>query len=504
MNDRERREGLRRQVEDRIEKLRGLRERGVDPYPARFERQMTTLEARERFEADGQEGSVVLAGRITAIRDHGRSAFLDVEDGSGRIQAYFKRDRLGEEAYSLLRFLDIGDILGIEGPLFRTRTGEITVQVEGLRVLGKALRTPPIVKEEKGEGGERGAVHDAFTDKEQRYRQRYLDLMVNPEVRRIFRTRTRITSILRAVLEEEGYLEVETPVLQPIYGGAFARPFKTFHNALGIPLYLRIANELYLKRLIIGGFERVFEFAKDFRNEGIDRLHNPEFTQLELYAAYADYEVMMRLLEAMLHRVAVEVAGGPDIVYQGREISFRQPFERISYHEAIEKVMGVDVRGMTESELRAIGRERGLDLEEKPGRGRILEEMFGEFVEPELVAPTFVVDYPREISPLAKRKPDEPEVVERFELIVCGGEIANAFSELNDPIDQRARFEEQMSLRAAGDEEAQVIDEDYLKALEYGMPPTGGMGIGIDRLVMLFTDAASIREVILFPQMRPE
>jgi len=448
--------------------------------------------------------SVALAGRIIAVRDHGRSVFLDIEDGSGRIQAYFKRDRLGEETFSLLRLLDIGDILGIEGPLFRTRMGEITVQVEALRILGKALRTPPIVKEEKGGEGDVGAIHDAFTDKEQRYRQRYLDLMVNPAARRIFRARTRITTILRTLLEDRGYLEVETPVLQPVYGGASARPFKTFHNALGIPLYLRIANELYLKRLIIGGFERVFEFSKDFRNEGIDRLHNPEFTQLELYAAYADYGEMMRLLEEMLHRVATELSGGSEIVYGDRTISFAPPFERIGYYDALEKATGVDVRAMGEADLRDLGRRRGLDLEGKGGRGKVLEAMFDAYVEPDLVAPTFVIDHPRELSPLAKRKPGEPDVVERFELIVSGGEIANAFSELNDPIDQRERFEEQMSFRAAGDEEAQVIDEDYLKALEYGMPPTGGMGIGIDRLVMLLTDAASIREVILFPQMRPE
>ncbi len=500
----EKKEGLKKLREDRIEKLKGLRELGIDPYPPRFSRDRLAREAGEAFEQGRLDGKVSLAGRVFAVRDHGKSCFMDIEDASGRIQVYFKKSIIGDEPYSLLKFIDIGDFVGVTGPLFKTRVGETTLQVESCQVLGKSLRPPPIVKEEMDEESGRTVVHDSFTDKEQRYRQRYLDLMVNLDVREKFIVRSRVVSLIRGYLEDKGYLEVETPVLQPVYGGAYARPFETFHNALGIPLFLRIANELYLKRLIIGGFERVFEFSRDFRNEGIDRLHNPEFTQVELYAAYSDYFGMMKILEELLDRVSTEITGGPDIVYRGNKISLKSPIKRIPYYKILSEVAGSDVSREGEGELRRICDGLGIDVSEKVGRGKILEEMFDKLVEARIVNPTFIVDYPREISPLAKGRPDDPDIVERFELIVCGEELANAFSELNDPLEQRKRFEEQMRLREEGDEEAQVLDEDFLKALEYGMPPTGGMGIGVDRLVMVLTDSPSIREVILFPQMRPE
>jgi lysyl-tRNA synthetase class 2 len=503
-NGKEKKEGLKRLRADRIEKLNSLREQGIEPYPPRFSRDAMAREAGEAYERGKLDGNVSLAGRVFAIRDHGKSCFLDIEDGSGRIQVYLKKNLIGDETYSLIKFLDIGDFIGVTGPLFKTRVGETTLQVESFQVLGKSLRPPPIVKEEKDEESGESVVHDSFTDKEQRYRQRYLDLMVNLEVRKNFIIRSRIISIVREYLEEHGYLEVETPVLQPVYGGAYARPFQTFHNALGIPLFLRIANELYLKRLIIGGFEKVFEFSKDFRNEGIDRTHNPEFTQVELYSAYSDYFEMMKLLEELLERISIDITGGEELQYKGNRISLKSPFKRISYYDILSEYAGNDVRHAGEEELRGICKKLNIDVSEKVGRGKILEDMFDDLVEPKITTPTFVVDYPKEISPLAKSSPDDPDVVERFELIICGEEIANAFSELNDPLEQRKRFEEQMILREKGDEEAQVIDEDFLRALEYGMPPTGGMGIGMDRLVMVLTDSPSIREVILFPQMRPE
>ncbi len=503
-NKDESREGLRRLREDRLEKLNDLKGRGIDPYPTKFSREHMAGEVKESFDRGELDGSVSLAGRVFAIRDHGKSSFLDIEDTSGRIQVYFKKDVLGDETYSVIGCLDIGDFIGVTGEIFRTRRGEITLNADSLQVLSKSLRPPPIVKTEiDGESGHE-VVHDSFSDKEQRYRQRYLDLMVNKDVREKFRARSEIIARMRDYLVSRDYLEVETPVLQPIYGGAFARPFKTHHNALGIPLYLRIANELYLKRLIVGGFEKVFEFSKDFRNEGIDRLHNPEFTMLELYAAFTDYLDMMALLEDLLYRLSMEINGSPDVEYGGNRISFKPPFPRVPFYQSISERIGSDIRKAGEDELRKICEGRGMDVSEKIGRGKLLEELFDEIVEPEIVDPTFVIDYPKEISPLAKNKPGEPDIVERFELIICGSEIANAFSELNDPIEQRERFEAQMELKASGDEEAQVLDEDFLKAMEYGMPPTGGMGIGVDRLVMIFTDLPSIREVILFPQMRPE
>ncbi len=497
-------EGLRRLREDRLEKLRTLRERGVEPYPARCIRERLSSDVKESFERGELKGEVSLAGRIFAIRDHGKSCFMDIEDAAGRIQLYFKKDVVGESTFSILSLLDIGDFLGVTGPLFRTRVGEITVKVESFLILSKSLRTPPIVKEEVDEESGNAVVHDPFSDKGRRYRQRYLDLMVNRGVRESFVVRSRIISSMRRHLEGEGYLEVETPVLQPVYGGAFARPFKTFHNALGIPLFLRIANELYLKRLIIGGYEKVFEFSRDFRNEGMDRLHNPEFTMLELYAAYSDYFGMMDVLERMLSTISKEITGKTELTYKGNAISFGPPFERISFYQAVSEAVGDDVQNLDEAGLRKLCDEKGLEVSDRIGRGKILEELFDEFVEPGIVGPAFVIDYPREISPLAKSRPESPDVVERFELIVCGEEIANAFSELNDPLEQRKRFEAQMELREKGDEEAQVLDEDFLRALEYGMPPTGGMGIGVDRVVMIFTGLRSIREVILFPQMRTE
>ncbi len=498
-------EGLKRLRDERLEKLKALRSLDVEPYPPRFSRNRMSREVKDLFDKGEMNDEVSLAGRVFAMRDHGKSSFIDIEDSSGRIQVYFKKDLLGEGSYSLLRFLDIGDFIGVTGYMFRTRVGEITLRADSFHILSKSLRPPPIVKEAREDGSGRRVVYDSFTDKEQRYRQRYLDLMVNRDVRENFRTRSRVIALLRGYLEDRGYLEVETPVLQPVYGGAFARPFTTHHNALGIRLYLRIADELYLKRLIIGGFEKVFEFSRDFRNEGIDRLHNPEFTQLELYAAYDDYTGMMVLLEDLLAHVVREIRGNESgLIYGDNELSFAPPFKRIQYYEALSGAAGQDVRDLGEEDLREICDERGLNVSEKIGRGKILEALFDEFVEPDITGPAFVVDFPREISPLAKGKPGEPDLVERFELIVCGQEIANAFSELNDPLEQRARFEEQMRFRERGDEDTQVLDEDFLRALEYGMPPTGGMGIGIDRLAMILTNRTNIREVILFPQMRPE
>ena len=496
----------------RREKLDTLVARGVAPFAYGFDR---THEARDavRLLPAGQqeEGDVVrVAGRIVSWRAHGKTTFAHIADDSGRIQLYFKRDQLGEQVYGNLELLDIGDVVGVSGPLFRTRTGEVTIRAAEIELLAKSLRPLPFGKEELVEGAV--VRHSGFADPEQRYRQRYADLAVHPEVRSLFRARSRMISELRQALDMLGYLEVETPVLQPLYGGAAARPFTTHHNALDMPLYLRIADELYLKRLIVGGFDRVYEIGHDFRNEGIDRTHNPEFTMLEFYAAYADYTVMMERVESLVVRAADAVRSiwsPPDIegaVEHGVEgvPTFSPPFPRIEWVPSLNAALGADALNLDEASLRNAAQRVGVQKPESLSAPKVLDEMFQALVESKLQEPTFVVDYPVALSPLAKPKRGNPALTERFELFARGRELANAFSELNDPIDQRRRFEAQALLRAAGDEEATGVDEDYLRAMEYGMPPMGGVGIGIDRLFMYLTNTPNIRDIILFPTLRPE
>ena len=438
------------------------------------------------------------------MRQHGKTVFADLADRDGRIQLFFRANDLGD-AFALLDLLDPGDWLGVDGGVMKTRAGEVTVKVRTFELLAKSIRPLPYGKEEVDEETGEARIHGGFTDVEQRYRQRYADLAVNREVREVFRTRTRIVTAMRRFLDARDFIEVETPVLQPLYGGASARPFVTHHNALDMPLYLRIADELYLKRLIVGGMERVYEIGKDFRNEGIDRTHNPEFTMLEFYQAFADYEDMMRLVEELLAEVASAVTGGaPDVLHAGRPISFSAPFRRLGYLQALAEIGGLDTAGMDGAALARAAQQAGVEDADTLSRPGLLDALFKETVEHHLHDPVFITDYPRELSPLAKPKRGDPRLVERFELMVAGREIANAFSELNDPFDQRERFEAQRRLREAGDEEAQQLDEDYLRALEYGMPPTGGVGIGVDRLTMLLADQASIKDVILFPTLRPE
>ena len=490
-------------IDQRLKKLELIREMGIEPYPYRFQPTHSSDALRSQFDSlEASESEVTIAGRLMVTRGHGKAAFADLRDGEGRFQIYVKLDVVGEETFGLWRLLDIGDFVGVAGPVFRTRTGEMTVRVRKLEILSKAIRPLPVPKEEVKDG-ER-VVHDAFSDIELRYRRRYLDLALNPEVREVFRKRTRVISSIRRFLDERGFLEVETPALQPIYGGASARPFVTHHNALDIPLYLRISDELYLKRLIVGGFDRVYEICKDFRNEGIDRTHNPEFTLLELYQAYADYGDMMSIAEELVASVAEEVNGSPRISYQGEEVDLTPPWRRLPMMEAIQMHADIDPMNASDPDLEVLCQRLGVEVEPGLSRGKLIAEIFDAAVAPHLVQPTFVTDYPVELSPLAKRHRRSRDLTERFEPFICGGEIGNAFSELNDPIDQRRRFEEQMVLRAEGDDEAHVMDEDYVRALDYGMPPTGGLGIGVDRVVMLLTDSASIRDVILFPQMRPE
>lgn len=507
-------EELNQVLRARREKLDGLRSRGIEPFAYAYDRSHTTTAARTAFERaeaaeelpeDGHGPEVKVAGRIVSWRGHGKSAFAHVEDGDGRLQLYFKKNVLGDDAFDLaLEMLDLGDWVGVNGPTFRTRTGEVTVRVDAFTLLSKSLRPLPFGKVEVDpETGER-VVHSGFSDTEARYRQRYADLAVHPEVREVFRTRARIVTELRRFLDEEGFLEVETPALQPLYGGAAARPFVTRHNALDREMYLRIADELYLKRLIVGGFEAVYEIAKDFRNEGIDRFHNPEFTMLEFYRAYWDYHDVMAFAERMLARVVEAVAGSREVTFQGTSLSFEAPFRRIRFMEALADALGADPAGLSDDELRARARALHLPDLDGAGRGKVLDKLFGELVEPGLEQPTFVLDHPIELSPLAKPHRESAGVVERFELYVNGAELANAFSELNDPLDQRARFEAQSALRDGGDDEAHRVDDDYIRALEYGLPPTGGLGMGIDRLVMLLTDQPSIRDVILFPVLRSE
>ncbi|CAN5722935.1 lysine--tRNA ligase [soil metagenome] len=494
-----------RVVRDRLAKLESLRQRGVEPFGYGYDVTHSALDALALL-PDGVEesSSVRVAGRVVALRDMGKSTFAHLADRSGRVQIYLRLTVLGEESYRLLDLIDIGDWLGVEGPLFRTRTGEATIRVDTYELLSKAIRPLPLGKEEVDpDTGER-KVYSGLADREARYRQRYVDLAISPEVREVFAVRARVISGIRRFLDERGFLEVETPILQPIYGGASARPFVTHHNALDMPLYLRIADELYLKRLIVGGMERVYEISKNFRNEGMSRFHNPEFTMLEFYAAYHDYEDLMELAEQLLLDVALGACGSSGVQYGSNLIEFAAPFARMTMYESLRDVGQVDVESLNDLDLRERVRRLGVDGVEQMGRGKLIDELFGALVEPQLIQPTFITDYPREMSPLAKPKRGAPELTERFELICAGKEIINAYSELNDPLDQRERLEAQARLRDEGDEEAQVVDEDYIRALEYGMPPTGGLGMGIDRLVMLLTNQSSIRDVILFPTMRPE
>lgn len=484
----------------RHEKLNQIRELGFNPYPHSYERTHFAGEIITKFESY-ENKTVNIAGRIMAIRKHGKAAFCHIMDSSGKIQIYIRQDQVAEKLYELFNLIDIGDIVGIIGDVFRTRTGEITVLVKNLQLLSKTLRTLPIVKE-KIEDGER-TIYDEFADKEMRYRQRYIDLIVSPNVNEVFIKRTKIIKALRKFLEDKGFMEVETPILQPLYGGATARPFITHHNALDIDLYLRIADELYLKRLIVGGYEGVFEFGKDFRNEGIDRFHNPEFTMLELYVAYQDYLLMMELVESMISFTVSQVLGTLKTIYQGNEIDFTPPWPRRKMKEILKAYTGYEIIGKDKSELLSIAKDLNVPIEAGVGVGKIIDEIFSERVEPHLIQPSFIIDYPVELSPLAKKHRNEIGLVERFEGYVAGKEICNAFSELNDPTDQRARFEQQLEYARAGDEEAHVMDEDFIRALEYGMPPTAGLGVGIDRLVMILTDSPSIRDVIFFPHMRP-
>ena len=495
--------------QDRLDKLAELRKRGVEAFAYRYDVSHSSTAARclfESVEAAGQNESeaVSIAGRILSVRTHGKISFIDIADREGRIQLFLRQNELGPERYSLIELFDPGDWVGAAGPLFRTKAGEISIRAQSVEFLAKSLRPLPFGKEEISETTGERIVHGGFADMEQRYRQRYADLAVNPDVRRVFMTRTRVVTAMRRFLDARGYVEVETPVLQPLYGGAFAKPFATHHNALDMPLFLRIADELYLKRLIVGGFERVYEIGKDFRNEGIDRTHNPEFTMLEFYEAFADYEDMMRLVEQLFAEIVREATGAQVVHFQGTDIDFTPPYQRISFLGAIQERGGFDPVAASEEELRKHARKLGVEDVDDMNRIKLLDELFKELVEQHIVQPVFVIDHPRELSPLAKPKRGDPTVVERFELVAMGRELANAFSELNDPIDQRDRFAAQAQLRAEGDEEAQTFDEDYVRALEYGMPPTGGVGMGVDRLVMLLTDQPSIRDVILFPTMRPE
>jgi len=491
----------------RRKSLQALREAGVNPYPeAGYEINMTSNEILSRFDDDKPEElkSISLAGRIMSRRIMGNASFAELQDKAGRIQLYFRRDDIcpgdDKSKYNQIfkKYLDIGDIIGIKGYAFRTKMGEISVHVEDFTVLSKAIRPLPIVKEKDGK------TYDAFTDPDQRYRQRYVDLVVNPQIRDVFIKRTKLMNTMREMFNEHGYLEVETPILQAIPGGAAARPFVTHHNSLNMPMYLRIANELYLKRLIVGGFDGVYEFSKDFRNEGMDRTHNPEFTVMEIYVAYKDYHWMMDFTEAMIERVAIALHGKTQVQVGDKKIDFKRPYPRITMTDAIKTHTGYDIAGKSEDELRAICKTLDIETDPSMGKGKLIDEIFGEKCEPNYIQPTFIIDYPKEMSPLTKKHRDNPDLTERFELMVNGKEIANAYTELNDPIDQRERFEEQLKLSQKGDDEAMFIDQDFLRALEFGMPPTAGMGIGIDRLTMLLTNSPSIQDVLFFPQMKPE
>ncbi|MGN0195840.1 MAG: lysine--tRNA ligase [Candidatus Cryptobacteroides sp.] len=490
----------------RRESMKKLREMGIEPYPApRYPVNATAKSIAEEYDAEkGNLTDVCIAGRIMSRRIMGAASFIELQDETGRIQVYVKRDEIcpGEDKtlYNTVfkKLLDIGDIIGIKGFAFITQTGQLSVHAKELTVLSKSLKVLPIVKEADGK------VHDAFTDPELRYRQRYVDLIVNPQVKEVFVKRAKIIDTMRRYFNDAGCLEVETPILQSIPGGATARPFITHHNALDIDLYMRIANELYLKRLIVGGFSGVYEFAKDFRNEGMDKTHNPEFTCMEIYVAYKDYIWMMEFVEKMLEKIALEVNGTTKVRIGDNEVDFKPPFRRLPMLEAIKEYAGVDIAGMDEDQLRETCKKLHVETDPSFGKGKLIDAIFGEYVEGHLIEPTFIIDYPVEMSPLTKRHRENPQLTERFELFVCGKELANAYSELNDPVDQLERFEEQARLKSKGDDEAMFVDYDFVRALEYGMPPTSGLGMGIDRLTMFMTGQSSIQDVLLFPQMRPE
>ena len=494
---------LSEQEKVRRDKLKSLRALGINPYPADlFPVDHSSAQIKANFT---DEKEVVVAGRLMSRRIQGKASFAELQDSQGRIQVYFNRDKIcpGEDktAYNEVykKLLDIGDIIGIRGTLFTTQVGEPTIMVKSFELLNKTLRPLPLPKTDTS-----GNTYDGFNDPEQRYRQRYVDLIVNPKVKDTFVKRTKITQTIRSFFDNKGYLEVETPILQPIPGGAAARPFVTHHNALNIPLYLRVANELYLKRLIVGGFDGVYEFSKDFRNEGMDRMHNPEFTVMELYVAYKDYFWMMETTEALLEKVAIEATGSSSVDLEKHSIDFKSPYPRVPILEAIHTHTGIDVSEMNENQLRIAAKGLGLEVDDTMGEGKLIDTIFGEKCEHHYIQPTFIIDYPKSMSPLTKEHRSNPKLTERFELMVNGKELANAYSELNDPIDQRKRFEEQLELSEKGDDEAMFIDQDFLRSLEYGMPPTSGIGIGIDRLCMLLTNNNSIQEVLFFPQMKPE
>ena len=489
----------------RRESLNELRNMGIEPYPAaEYPTNAFSTEILENFKDEDEPRQVCIAGRMMSRRVMGKASFVELQDSKGRIQVYITRDDIcpgeSKDGYNVLfkRLLDIGDFIGIKGFVFRTQTGEITVHAQELTILSKSIRPLPIVKYKDG------VAYDKFEDPELRYRQRYVDLVVNDDVKEIFIKRNKIYNSMREFFNSRGYMEVETPVLQSIPGGAAARPFITHHNALDIPFYLRIANELYLKRLIVGGFEGVYEFSKNFRNEGMDRTHNPEFTCMEIYVAYKDYNWMMNFTEQMLEKIAMDVNGTTEVKVGDNVISFKAPFRRVPMLEAIKEFTGYDLNGKSEEEIFAICKELKMEVDETMGKGKLIDEIFGEFCEGNYIQPTFITDYPIEMSPLCKRHRENPELTERFELMVNGKELCNAYSELNDPIDQAERFQEQLRLSEKGDDEAMFIDQDFVRALEYGMPPTSGMGIGMDRLAMLMTGQAAIQEVLFFPQMRPE
>ena len=485
--------------------LAELRKMGIEPYPAaEFKVTGHTKEIKENFTDEGEQRNVSIAGRIMSRRIMGKASFMELQDADGRIQVYVSRDDIcpdeNKDLYNIFfkKLLDIGDFVGIEGFVFRTQMGEITVHAKSIKLLSKSLRPLPIVKVKDG------VTYDAFEDPELRYRQRYVDLVVNDGVKEIFIKRTKVYNSMREYFNSHGYMEVETPILQPIPGGAAARPFITHHNALDIPLYLRIADELYLKRLIVGGFEGVYEFSKNFRNEGMDRNHNPEFTCMEIYVSYKDYNWMMEFTEKMLEKICLDVNGTTEVKVGDNVINFKAPFKRVTMIDSIKEFTGIDITGMDEAQLRDVCKQIGVEVDDTMGKGKLIDEIFGEKCEGNYIQPTFIIDYPIEMSPLTKRHGNNPDLTERFELMVNGKELCNAYSELNDPIDQYERFVEQMRLSEKGDDEAMIIDKDFIRALEYGMPPTSGMGIGMDRLVMLMTGQTTIQEVLFFPQMRPE
>ncbi len=488
-------------IKRRYEELEELKQKGVDPFTYSFDVNSTSEDIKDNFKED-EKRQVKIAGRIMAIRRMGKASFVHIQDHKGRIQLYIKKDDIGE-SYDYFKLMDIGDIIGVEGYTFKTKTGETSIHVAALQILSKTLRPIPIAKETTDEQGNK-TIHDQFTDKELRYRQRYVDLIVNPQIKDVFIKRSKIISTMRSFLDSYDYLEVETPILQPMYGGAAARPFITHHNTLDTTLYLRIADELYLKRLIVGGFNGVYEISKDFRNEGMDKTHNPEFTMMELYVPYKDYEWMMSFVELMINNICTKVFNKIDFEYDGKNLNFSTPWKRISMIEALEEKTGLNVLSTTYEDLKKAAIKFGIETKMLETKAKLIDEIFSELIQPELIQPTFVIDYPLELSPLAKKHRTKPGVVERFEGYVAGREICNAFSELNDPIDQKSRFEDQVKMREAGDDEAHQIDDDFIRSLEYGMPPTAGLGIGIDRLVMLLTNQTSIRDVIFFPQMKPE